>query len=63
MNLSGNYNYITYGLNNCNDTSTLNLNKPLPYAGVEGLRLVCSGDPEFSLFDELNGNPDAGGIC
>ncbi|MEE3037492.1 MAG: hypothetical protein VX344_03630, partial [Bacteroidota bacterium] len=61
---SGNYNYITYGLNpNCNDTSTLNLTiNALPNAGVEGLRLVCSGDLEFSLFNELNGNPDAGGI-
>ena len=61
---SGIYNYITYGLNaNCNDTSTINLTiNALPDAGVEGLRLVCAGYAEFSLFDELNGNPDVGGI-
>ncbi len=60
---TGDYSYITYGVNDlCNDTSfiSLNINK-LPEAGVEGYKLVCSGDPTFSLFDELNGFPQTGG--
>ena len=55
--------YITYGVNDlCNDTSfiSLNVNK-LPDAGVEGYKLVCSGDPIFSMFNELNGTPQTGG--
>ena len=60
---TGEYSYITYGVNDlCNDTSfiSLNVNK-LPNAGVEGYKLVCSGDPNFSMFDELNGIPQIGG--
>ncbi|MGC6490831.1 MAG: SprB repeat-containing protein, partial [Flavobacteriales bacterium] len=61
---TGQYTYIVYGLSeNCNDTATVNLIvNSLPHAGVEGFKLVCSGDPSFNLFDELNGNPDAGGV-
>ena len=60
---TGDYSYITYGVNDlCNDTSfiSLNVNK-LPEAGVEGYKLVCSGDPTFSMFNELNGIPQTGG--
>ncbi|MFL2569955.1 MAG: T9SS type A sorting domain-containing protein [Flavobacteriales bacterium] len=60
---TGDYFYITYGVNDlCNDTSfiSLNVNK-LPEAGVEGYKLVCSGDPTFSMFNELNGTPQTGG--
>ena len=60
---TGDYLYITYGVNDlCNDTSfiSLNVNK-LPEAGVEGYKLVCSGDPTFSMFNELNGTPQTGG--
>jgi hypothetical protein len=61
---SGDYTYITYGLHpNCNDTSVVNVTIDiLPYAGIEAFKLVCSDDDSFSLFDELNGNPDEGGI-
>ena len=61
---TGNYSYITYGINDlCNDTSFLDLNiNKLPEAGIEGYSLVCSGDPTFSLFSKLNGNPQAGGV-
>ena len=61
---SGEYSYITYGVNDqCNDTSFiyLNINK-LPDAGVEGYKLVCSGDPTFNMLDELNGSPEIGGL-
>jgi len=61
---SGNYSYITFGIHpNCNDTSVISITIDiLPYAGIEAFKLVCSGDPTFSLFDELNGNPDNGGV-
>lgn len=61
---SGDYSYITYGLHpNCNDTAVVNITIDiLPYAGLEAFKLVCSGDAVFSLFDELNGNPDDGGV-
>ena len=61
---SGDYTYITYGLHpNCNDTSVIDITiNILPYAGIEAFKLVCSGDPTFSLFDELNGSPDNGGV-
>lgn len=61
---SGDYTYITYGLHpNCNDTSVIDITIDiLPYAGTEAFKLVCSGDASFSLFDELNGNPDGGGV-
>lgn len=61
---SGDYTYVTYGLHpNCNDTSIVNITiDELLSAGNEAFKLVCSGDPVFSLFDELNGNPDVGGV-
>ncbi|MBL6664001.1 MAG: SprB repeat-containing protein, partial [Flavobacteriales bacterium] len=61
---TGNYSYITYGVNDlCNDTSFISLNiNRLPDAGVEGYKLVCSGDPSFSMFNELNGIPQTGGV-
>ncbi len=60
---TGDYSYITYGVNDlCNDTSLISLNvNKLPEAGVEGYKLVCSGDPTFSMFNELNGIPQTGG--
>ena len=63
-NSTGDYSYITYGINDlCNDTSFVNLyvNK-LPEAGIEGYSLVCSGDPTFSMFSKLNGAPQEGGV-
>ena len=63
VNSTGDYLYITYGVNDlCNDTSFLSLNvNKLPEAGVEGYKLVCSGDPTFGMFNELNGTPQTGG--
>ena len=63
-NSSGEYSYVVYGVNDlCNDTSfiSLNVNK-LPDAGVVGYKLVCSGDPSFNMFEQLNGSPQANGI-
>jgi len=61
---TGQYSYVTYGLHpNCNDTAIIDITiDVLPFAGLEAFKLVCSGDPIFSLFDELNGNPDNGGV-
>ena len=62
-NITGDYSYVTYGVNDlCNDTSFINLTvNTLPEAGTEAYALVCSGDPSFSMFSKLNGNPQAGG--
>jgi len=58
----GTYTYTVTGLEPCpTATATVQVSISGPDAGFNSSLTVCSGQPPFSLFAALNGDPDVGG--